>query len=524
MPYFAIDFCLKEAGILLKQVDNVAFSHDPYLLLNGHRKNGEITLPLGPSAQQSVHQEELVREPNLYSSIVDAPRQLVGAWPSLLERRFRGAPLQNSFEWHYVEHHLAHAASAFLPSPFEESAIIILDGQGEKAATVYARGYGNDLDIISQVNLPNSLGLLSEQVGKYLGVPLTRMGDKLPALAFYGKPTYLNQFRQIVQVGEDGQYETRPVDLIETFGPARINGEPFEQRHYDIACSLQAILEESVLQIVDWLHVKTRSENLCLAGSVALNGILNTKIRDYSRFKNVWVQPAAGDAGAALGAALWIDARERHSATRSYCMDHIFLGPEYNDTEIEAFFEWSKLPYRKIADPAKEAAKILAAGKTMGWFQGRLEFGLPALGGRSILASPLDAEMLDCLDETRDDNDFQSANLVVLEEDAARWFKNGNISPFKLFMFDLLPEKAEKIPAAHSVDDRFRLQTINAVQNPLFYEVLKHFKEFTEVPILINTSFNTSDGHTVVSPRNAIECFWTSPLDVLIIGSFLLEK
>jgi carbamoyltransferase len=251
---------------------------------------------------------------------------------------------------------------------------------------------------------------------------------------------------------------------------------------------------------------------------------MNARIRDRGNFKNVWVQPASGDSGTALGAALWIDAQERGIDERVYVMDHAFLGPGYSDDEIEQFLKWSKLPYRRLNDIAEEAAEILADNKVIGWFQGRSEFGPRALGARSILASPIQASMQEKLNEIKDREDFRPVAPVVLEEEVDSWFVNGGVSPFMLFVYDVQPEKAGSIPAVRHVDGTARIQTINRAQNAPYYDLLKAFYKKTGVPVLVNTSFNTRGEPIVNSPRDAVECFWTSPLDALVIGYFLLEK
>ncbi|MBV9713110.1 MAG: nodulation protein, partial [Ktedonobacteraceae bacterium] len=247
-------------------------------------------------------------------------------------------------------------------------------------------------------------------------------------------------------------------------------------------------------------------------------------IRDRGPFKHVWVQPAAGDAGTALGAALWIDAQESGTSERASPMDHAFLGPQFSDEEIEQFLKWSKLPYRRLTSIAEQTADLLVQDKVIGWFQGRMEFGPRALGARSILASPLSASMQNRLNEIKDREDFRPVAPVVLEEEAAHWFVKADVSPFMLFVYDVRPEKAERIPAVRHVDGTARIQTINRTQHPLYYDLLKAFQARTGVPVLVNTSFNTRGEPIVCTPRDAIESFWTSPLDALVIGSFLLEK
>jgi len=540
LPFHAIDYCLGEAGITLPEVDHIAYSYDPFLRLGRHRHDATLTLPLEPSAHPPPAEWESAWDPLFLSSIVNAPRHLAGGVPHHLRARFRGARPEGPYRWHFVEHHVAHAASAFHASPFDRAAVLTLDGRGERATTSYSLGHGNRLERLGQVDMPHSLGLLYEQVTSYLGFLHASDEYKVMALASFGSPRYLDDFREIVQVGLDGLYTIRPPLLEERFGPARVPGKPLEQRHCDIARSLQAVLEETVLQIAGWLRQVTGSENLCMAGGVALNCVMNARLRDQGPFKHIWVQPAAGDAGTALGAALWIDAKERQglddlphhletidrsgTSGRPYEMDHAFLGPAYGDDEIERFLQGAKLPYRPLPNLAEEAAELLAQNRIMGWFQGRMEFGPRALGGRSILASPIQAAMRDRLNEIKDREDFRPVAPVILEEEVANWFSGTGPSPFMLFVYKVLPDKIKWIPAVCHVDGTARVQTINRAQNPVYYDLLKAFQARTGVPVLINTSFNTRGEPIVCSPRDALECFWTSPLDALVIGSFLVEK
>lgn len=257
---------------------------------------------------------------------------------------------------------------------------------------------------------------------------------------------------------------------------------------------------------------------------MALNCVLNARLRDHGPFRRIWVQPAAGDAGTALGAALWVDARERGAGERVWRMDHAFLGPEFGDGEVAAFLDGAKLPYRRMDDVAGEVADLLAGGKIVGWFQGRMEFGPRALGARSILASPLDPEMQTRLNAIKDREDFRPVAPVVLAEEAAAWFRDADDSPFMLFVHEVRPDQADRIPAVRHVDGTARIQTIARAQHPRYYDLLRAFQARTGVPVLVNTSFNTRGEPIVCTPRDAVECFWASPLDALAIGQFLLEK
>ena len=528
LPFHAIDYCLREAGITLADIDHVAYSYDPWLLLSDHRHDATITLPLEPSAHPTPTEWESAWDPLFLASIVNAPRHLLDGAPHHLQARFREASKHGHYRWHFVEHHIAHAVSAFHASPFQDAAVLTLDGRGEKAATSYSLGTGNQLRWLGQVNMPHSLGMLYEEVTAYLGFLHSSDEYKVMALASFGKPRYVADFREFIQIGADGQYTIQPLHLEQRFGPPRRKGGPLEQRHYDIAHSLQLVLEETVLELARWLHRATSADNLCMAGGVALNCVMNARLRDRGPFQHIWVQPAAGDAGTALGAALWIDAQERaeawESGERRYRMDHAFLGPAYSDDEIEQFLQWSKLPYRRLTSIAEQVAELLVQDKVIGWFQHRMEFGPRALGARSILASPLHASMQARLNDIKDREDFRPVAPVVLEEEAGNWFDHAGVSPFMLFVFDVLPDKADRIPAVRHVDGTARIQTINRQQHPLYYDLIHAFQKRTGVPVLVNTSFNTRGEPIVCSPRDAIECFWTSPLDALVIGPFLLEK
>jgi carbamoyltransferase len=524
LPFHAIDYCLKEAGIVLTDVDHIVYSYDPFLLLGDYSSESAITLPLEPSAHPVPDEWEAAWDPLFLSSIVNAPRHLVGGVPHHLQARFAGVRPDGPYQWHFVEHHLAHAASAFLPSPFRQAAVMTLDGRGERATTTYNIGDGNTLRRIGQVNMPHSLGMLYEDVTAYLGFLPSSDEGKVMALASYGEPRYVDDFWDIVRLEDNGCYTLGPLHLEERFGPRREKGGPLEQRHYDIAHSLQLVVEETALALAGWLHRASGSQNLCLAGGVALNCVLNGRLRDESPFDAVWVQPAAGDAGTSLGAALWIDARQRGSDERRFEMDHAFYGPGYGDEEIEQFLDWSKLPYRRVENIAEATAELLAQEKIVGWFQGRLEFGPRALGARSFLASPRDPDMLQRLNDLKGREGFRPVAPVVPEEEAANWFEDAGVSPYMLFVNDVVADKAGQIPAVCHVDGTARIQTINRAQHPQYYDLLKAFQARTGVPVLVNTSFNTRGEPIVCTPRDAVECFWTSPLDALAIGSYLLVK
>jgi carbamoyltransferase len=534
LPFHAIDFCLKQAGIALRDVDHFAYSYDPRRFAGEAPRAATITLPLEPSARPAA-QGEAPWDPLFLSYIVNAPRQLASGAPHHLSERFRGVRHADiAPRWHFVEHHLAHEASAYLAAPFERAAVLTMDGRGECATTSYGVFDGARYTRIQEVDLPHSLGLLYEQVTGYLGFLHSSDEYKVMALASYGEPRYLSAFEEILRVADDGAYTTSAPQLEERFGPPRLRGATLEQRHFDIARSLQLALENAVLKMTRWLHRETRMDELCMAGGVALNCVMNARIRDQGPFRDVWVQPAAGDAGTALGAALWVDREARGGAgagAKRWVMDHAYLGPAYSDEEIEPFLRWTQIPFRRSPDIAAETAALLAQNKVVGWFQGRMEFGPRALGARSILASPIDAGMQARLNEIKDREDFRPVAPIVLEERAHEWFVKAGasaehpiVAPFMLFIFDVQADKAARIPAVRHVDGTARVQTVNRRQHPLVHALISEFEQRTGVPVLVNTSFNTRGEPIVCTPRDAVESFWTSPLDALAIGSFLIEK
>lgn len=385
-----------------------------------------------------------------------------------------------------------------------------MDGRGEGVTTSLGQFVNGEYTRIKQVELPHSLGLLYETVTGYLGFLHSSDEYKVMALASFGKPAYVDQFREIVKYRRDGSYTVDAPRLVERFGPARERGGPLTQHHFDIAHSLQVVLEETALELAKWLHERTGLKNLAMAGGVALNCVMNARLRDRGPFDEIWVQPAAGDAGTALGAALWTDYQQRAKTGdrgRKWRMDHAYLGPSFDDDEIETFLKWTRAPYRKLTNIAEETADILAQNRVIGWYQGRTEFGPRALGARSILASPIDASMQARLNEIKDREDFRPVAPVVMEEHAADWFVDARVAPFMLFVFDVRDDMKTRIPAVTHIDGTARVQTVNRAQHPLYYDLLAAFKARTGVPVLVNTSFNTRGEPMVNTPRDALESF-----------------
>ena len=316
LPFNAIDFCLERAGINLVDVDHVAYSYDPRRFLRQHGIGATISLPLEPSAQPAAERKgwDNPWDPLFAAYIVNAPRQLASGAPHHLQKRFAGARHDGPYRFHFIDHHLSHQASAFLASPFDHCAVMTLDGRGEETTTSYGVYRHDAYEPIGEVLMPHSLGLLYERITSHLGFLHSSDEYKVMALAALGKPVYEGLLREHVKVTGDGHYVILPLDLSTLFGPPRERGAPMAQCHFDLAASLQAVLEDTVLQLGTWLREVSGERRLAMAGGVALNCVMNARLRDSGIFDEVWVQPAAGDAGTALGAALWIDARERHKA------------------------------------------------------------------------------------------------------------------------------------------------------------------------------------------------------------------
>lgn len=529
LPYHAIDYCLSAGDIRLRDVDHIVYSYDPALLAGSRPLATDITLPLEPSRAGVGAEGESPWDPLFLSYLVNAPRQLLDGAPHHLKSpRFDDLTLDHILErWVFLDHHLCHEASAFLAAPCEECAVLTMDGRGERTTTSYGHFSEGEYGRLKQIDLPHSLGLLYEEVTRYLGFLHSSDEYKVMALASFGKPEFRAAFRDILRLEEEGGYSVQPARLAERFGPPRRRGAPFEDKHKHIASSLQYVLEETALHMAQWLHARTGARNLSMAGGVALNCVMNARIARDGPFDTVWVQPAAGDAGTSLGAALYVD-YHRRGGKRAWTMDHAYLGPAYGDEEIERFLYASRQDFRRLDDVAGEAAALLAREKIIGWFQGRMEFGPRALGARSILASPLDSAMQARLNGLKDREDFRPVAPVVMEERATQWFDGHGAdaicAPFMLFVYDVLPQCAGRIPAVRHIDGTARVQTVRRDQNPRYYDLLAAFERQTGVPVLVNTSFNTRGEPVVCTPRDALECFWTSPLDALVIGSYLVEK
>ena len=514
LPFNAIDYCLREAGIELTDVDHVAYSYDPFLLLNGHGADADICLPLQPSAHPKPEEWESGWDPLFLSHIANAPRHLAGGVPLHLQARFRGVRWNGPFRWHFVEHHLAHAASAFLASPYNEAAILTLDGRGERATTGYSMGRGNQIERIGQVNMPHSLGILYEQVTDYLGFLHSSDEYKVMALASFGKPAYLHGLPRHHPPGTGtGSTPFVPVNLEERFGPRRIKGGPLEQRHYDIAHSLQVALEEAALEIVEWLH------------DASQHGQPGDGRRRRAELRDECPHPRPGTVQERVGAAC---GRRRGHRARRRAVDRC-PGTGCRAPRPIAWITLSlgRSTVMKRSRSFCVGRSCLTAGwKTWRktppncWPRTRSSVGFRA-GTSSVrvrwaaaryLASPINASMQARLNEIKDREDFRPVAPVVLEEEAAQLVQRRRRRRRSCCLSLMCcPRQPDRIPAVRHVDGTARIQTINRAQNAVYYDLLKAFQRRTGVPVLVNTSFNTRGEPIVLSPRDAVECFWTSP-------------
>jgi carbamoyltransferase len=487
LPVHAARWCLAHAGLQPSDIDAVGYSYDPRLMHGGT-----------DDLEGLDRDWEYLR--TLYAE--RAPRFLQTALPGI-----------DPGALHYVRHHVAHAASASLASPYPDSAVLTTDGRGERTSMLAGEYRDSKLDILATQELPHSLGLFYENLTEHLG--FTRSSDeyKVMAMASYGKPRYLEELRERVYATGDGGFCTQPVDW-ESFSP---RGE----HNFDLACSVQRVLEEVLLDLVSWLRAHTDHRNLCLAGGVALNCVANSRIYAEGGFDDVWVQPAAGDSGTALGAALAIAGEAGEPIVP---MSSAALGRGWTDDEIGAALTEAAVPHERPRDLAAAVGKALAENQLIGWFQGRSEYGPRALGNRSLLADPRHAENLERLNTVKGREQFRPVAPMVLAEWASEIFSGGPVpSPYMLFVHDVAATWRSRIPAVTHVDGTARIQTVDRSQ-PLLHAAISHFAERTGVPVIVNTSFNTAGRPMVDSPRDALECFGSSPIDMLAIGPYVVRR
>ena len=492
LPEAAARWCLEAAGLEPGDLDAIAYSYDPDL---APQPNGDVT----------AENWEPLR--TLYAR--RAPLFLKTALPGLDPDRVR-----------FVPHHVAHAASAHYASPFERSSVMVLDGRGERASYLAARYENGSHRVLATQDLPHSLGLLYEEATAHLGFRRSSDEYKVMALASYGEPVWLEELRQAVVPTGCGGFTVEPIDWTR-FCPPRRSDEEWGAEHANLAASVQARLEEMLLALSAWLHEQTGDRSLALAGGVALNCVANSKLAEAGPFDEVWVQPAAGDAGTALGAALHV-ARELGDEPRP--MPGAALGREWTDDELERRLRAAKVAYERPPDIADAAAEALAADGIVAWFQGRSEYGPRALGHRSLLAHPGRAENLERLNDVKGREQFRPVAPMVLEERAHEIFEGPLPSPYMLFVHRVRPGWRERIPAVVHVDGTARIQTVSERDEPLVAAMLRAFERRTGLPVVVNTSLNTAGRPMVDDPRDALECFGSAPVDALALGPFLLRR
>lgn len=492
LPEQSTRWCLATAGITERDLDAVAYSYHPSLV--DHTLDG-----LDPRWEQ-LRTAYARRAPSFLQSVL----------PGLDQAKVQ-----------FVRHHVAHAASAGLAAPFGDSAVLVADGRGE--STTYLAGEYRDgklVELVSQ-QLPHSLGLLYEEVTDHLGFLRSSDEYKVMALASYGQPRFLPELRERVVTTGDGGFRISPTDLND-FAPRRAPGAELTPEHADLAASVQRRLEEVLLDLAGWLHEQTGQRNLTMAGGTALNCVANTRLYADGPFDDIWVQPAAGDAGTALGGAMHL-AAELGEPCRP--MPGADLGRGFTDQEIQRWLDRARLPYQRPADVAEVAAQALADDRIVAWFQGRAEFGPRALGHRSLLAHPGREENLERLNDVKGREQFRPVAPMVLAERAGELFGRGPLpSPYMLFVHDVAPHWLDRIPAVTHVDGTARIQTVDRDREPLLARMLDGFERRTGLPAVVNTSLNTAGRPMVDDPRDALECFGSSPIDLLVIGPFALHR
>jgi carbamoyltransferase len=524
-PYQSIDFCLNKAGLTYAEVDYVAIGWDEWI----HFQKRVSFLLNNSDLKNLVTRLKFLR----------ALRIMARSGRQTVLRLFPKA------KFIPVEHHIAHAASCFFISDFDESAIISWDGRGEWTTTLLAFGHNNEIKKIQEDFYPRSLGLLYTAVTHYLGF---KSNDeyKVMGLSAYGEPTYIKEFEQVIKTSDNNFFDVNLTFLqhpgssskvnwgepkyfsdkmIEVFGPARKKGDPVEKRHMDMAKSLQVCFSEVGIKIAQRFRMEVKTDNLCLAGGVALNGVMNNQILKKSGFKKLFFNSAPNDSGVALGAALYVYNQIIGNRKRINVI-HPFWG--YSATTQDIKKEIESYQYENVlelSDPAITAAKLIAKGYIIGWFQGRSEFGPRALGNRSILADPRPAKNKDIVNaRIKFREEFRPFAPSVLIEHVKDYFDLPCESPYMLLICDVLHDKREKIQAVTHVDYTARPQTVSKEFNELYYNLIHHFHEITGCAVVLNTSFNVRGEPIVNTVADAIRCFYSTGLDFLIIGNYLLHK
>jgi carbamoyltransferase len=491
LPDQAIAFCLEEADLAPGDLDAVAYSYDPDLAF---QPDGDITA----SGWEGLRTLYARRAPRFLRTVLDG-------WEG---------------EFHWVRHHVAHAASATFSSGWDPCSVLVLDGRGEAASHLAGRFAGGDLEILAAQPLPHSLGLLYEELTAHLGFRRSSDEYKVMAMASYAEPSFLDRLRSLVRADGAGGYAIGDVVLSE-FAPPLQPGEEFSPAHAALASSVQRRLEEVLLELAAWLFERTGDRDLVMAGGVALNCVANSRLWREGPFERVWVQPASGDSGTALGAAMHV----AHSlGDRVAPMPTAALGREWDDDALAERLRTAGVRFTRVGDIADAAAAVIADNGVVAWFQGRSEYGPRALGHRSLLADPRRPENLEKLNDIKGREQFRPVAPMVLAERAAEIFDGPLPSPYMLFTHRVRDGWHERIPAVVHVDGTARIQTVDAAAEPLVARLLERFEARADVPVVVNTSLNTAGRPMVDDPRDALECFGSSPIDALAIGPFLVTR
>jgi len=529
-PAGAVNYCLASQGISINEIDFIVFYEKPLLKF----------------------------ERLLYQFIETFPwgwRQFLTAIPAWFSERLRVMKLVRKKLGYkknvlFVEHHQAHAASSFFCSPFERAVILTIDGTGEWTTTAAGWGQGNKIRLEKEIKFPHSLGLLYSAITAYLGFSVNNSEYKVMGLSAYGqkdknKNIFYRTLKEIIDIKNDGSFRLdmsyfkyhyagkMPSDKLCRLlgGPVRRKDEPVETRHEDIAAALQLITEEIVFKLLADLYENYQCDNVVLAGGVALNSVLNGKILNQTKFKNIWIQPNASDGGTSFGAALFAYHQILGNKIR-YPMADAYLGPEYSSLEIKNFLDQNRIKYYEFIDEKEliqKTAQLIFNDQVIGWFQGREEWGPRALGARSILANPLNPEMKDILNlKVKHREEFRPFAPVVCREDAKTFFEIDeplfDLAEYMLVVCPIKKEWQAKIPAVCHVDGTGRLQIAKKEGGRLYYDLIKEFGRISGVPILVNTSFNVNAEPIVSSPEDAYRCFLNTEIDCLVLGNFLIIK
>ena len=539
-PKQSIQACLREAGCRLKDIDHIVFYDKPFLKFDRILETTLAFAPCGFWSFRKAFPSWIKEKLFLKQVLLDALLEIAQ------ESREKITRQQLRQKLRFSEHHLSHAASAFYPSPFQNAAVLVLDGVGEWATASLFWGEGTKLKALKEIHFPHSLGLLYSAFTGYCGFKVNSGEYKLMGLAPFGKPQYAELIKQeLIAIAEDGSFQLNEdyFGYLSSLkmtnrkfhrlfgGRPRKESEPMTQRHKDLAASIQVVTEEVLIKITRRIAQDLPTKNLCLAGGVALNCVANGQILRDGKFENIWVQPAAGDAGGSLGAAYVGYYASHLEASRildkADSMRGSFLGMAYDDASIQKTLErlgarFHPLPTSQLL---QNSVELLMAGKALGWFQGKMEFGPRALGARSILADPRSPDMQSKLNlKIKFRESFRPFAPAIAIEDLGQWFDLPTLSPYMLFTANVKSERLGQIPAVTHVDQSARVQTVHPETNPLFHQLLNQFKRQTGCAVLVNTSFNVRGEPLVASPEDAFRCFMGTDLDALAIGNFLLLK